>query len=573
MDAIVPGFTDRARALVQRMLALLKPPPKLRLSEWAEANIVLPQAQNPMGGRYRNWPYLIAILDDFGDPNVEQISLIKAARIGFTKGIMIALGAEVVNDPCPMILLMPTDEDARDAAVDEVEPLFESTPILKDLVPDNRLDGRKTIVRKTYKNGASLKILAARSPRKLRRHGAKIVYGDEIDAMEVTPEGDPLTLVENRTLAYVDRKLVWGSTPTEEGISNIDRKYQASDKRVFEVGCPHCGGWFELLWSHIRFDSATVEQTGKAWAQCPHNGCVIEESSKRRMVEAAGKRHDPKNGIHYGWRVTESSVTTHHGYKLNALVSLLPHTNWGKLAANFLEAKRGGPFMMQVFVNQTLAEVWSVSVNKLDAETLKERAEEIGLSNIPDWVLMLTAGVDVQDDRLEITVLGWGQSGSPAALAHHVIDGNTLDDSTWDALDKWLKRQWTHPNGWQIGIDATAIDSGGSEGRTQKVYDFTATRFKRRIFAIKGVGGARPIWKRAEKMKGGARLFLIGHDVVKTECMERLATEPYDKEGRRDENSIRISEDLPDEWFEGVTSEVRRIKYVKNRPIIEFSAR
>jgi len=545
--------SNKTKALARFFFGVLAPAPLFSLSEWAEENIVLPASEAARPGRFRNWPYMREILDGIGDPEVEEITVQKATRIGYTTSLVVALAAKIATDPCPICLLVPTDDDARDTSVTHIQPVFDATPAMGGLER-----GEGTMTRKRYMGGASLKILAARSPRNLRRHGFKVLYADEIDAMETTTEGDPLALSEKRTLAYPDRKMVWGSTPTEEDVSPVEGKYKLSDQRVFEVPCPHCGEFFEILWHHIRYDPATVELDQNAWCQCPAHGCVIEERDKREMVEAGR------------WRATRPEVIRHRGYRLNALVALLANTKWGQLAAEYEQSRRAGPAKMQVFHNTILAKSWRVSLNKLDAEALAERVEPLGLDAIPSWVLFTTCGADVQDDRIEATVLGWGRSGAPCVLGHAIIDGNTLEDETWAAFDKWLRRTWRHPKGWQLGIDACAVDSGGREGRTQKVYDFCGTRYRRRIFPIKGAAGARPMWKRAEKVKRTARLFIIGHDQAKTEVMERLALEPFDAEGNRDPNAIRLSDSLTEEWFEGVTSETRRVRYLHNRPIIEF---
>ena len=185
----------------------------MRLSEWAEENIVLPEGSRARPGAYRNWPYMIEILDAMADPGVERMTILKSARVGFTKSLMVMMGAIAANDPSPIILLVPTDEDARGIAVDEVEPIFEATPALDGLIRKGRNDGRNTLTRKALAGGASIKILSARAPRKLRRHDCRILLIDEADAMEVTTEGDPISIAEKRTLAQAGRKIIVGSTP------------------------------------------------------------------------------------------------------------------------------------------------------------------------------------------------------------------------------------------------------------------------------------------------------------------------------------------------------------------------
>jgi phage terminase large subunit GpA-like protein len=223
------------------VLPALKPPAKLTLSAWAEANFVLAAGSSARPGRFRLWSFQREILDTIGDSSTERVILQKSTRIGFTKALVAAIGASAALDPCSCILLVPTDDDARGIATDEIEPAFEQSPALRGLLGTGREGGRNTLTTKTLAGGGSLKILAARAPRNLRRHDAKKLFVDEADGMEITSEGDPVSLAIKRTLAHPDRKIVIGSTPTDEASSVINRLYQESDQRVFETPCVHCG--------------------------------------------------------------------------------------------------------------------------------------------------------------------------------------------------------------------------------------------------------------------------------------------------------------------------------------------
>lgn len=569
----IPEMSARAGILLRRLRSNYKPHPIMTLSQWTEANLFLPEGQSARAGnRWRNWPYMREIMDSIGDPEVTRVTIMKGTRLGYTKGLMAAIGASAATSPCPMILLVPTDDDAKGYAVDEMEPMFEASPALSNILVKSRNDGRNKLTRKALLGGGSIKILAARSPRNLRRHDAKRLFCDEVDAMEITGEGDPLALAEMRTFAHADRKIVVGSTPTEEDISIIDKRYKTSDMRIFEVPCPHCGVFFEILWKHIRWPQGQPEL---AVCICPHcESAHTEGGPPPKPITDRDKIAIAEKGV---WRATKPEVKNHRGYKINALVSGLANAAWPLLAADYLEKKKGGPSELQVFANTVEARPWATSIGRVDASGLAARTEPWGLTRLehremglPPWVLAITAGVDTQDERLEVTLLGWTLFGPPCVLAHLVIEGSTLDKFTWDALDKLLRQRWEHPGGWWLGIDATAIDSGGSEGRTQQVYDFCEPKAFRRVFAIKGDGGARPVWKKAKKVKGGHRLAIIGVDQVKTEILERLAHDPFDADGNPNGSSIRLSEDLPEDYFEQVTGEVRRTRYVKNRVIREF---
>ena len=550
--------TSPTRTLLSEFARLLKPPPKLTLSEWVEQNVVLWDGPNA-GEKFRPWAYQREMLDAMADPSIERVSIIKPARIGYTKGLIAALAAKSATAPCPMILLVPTDDDARGFAVDEVDPAFRASPALRSLIRQGRLDGRNTLTMRSLLGGGSIKILAARSPRNLRRHDAKVLFQDEIDAMEVTAEGDPLALAEKRTLAHADRKIISGSTPTVEGVSNIERLYDQSDQRIFEVPCPECGDATEILWAHIVWPQG---EPVKAAFACPHCGSVVEERHKAAMV-AKGQ-----------WKITRPEVRGHAGFRINALVSLFANASWAKLAAEYLQAKKDGPAALQVFVNTVLGRTWRTSAEQVTPSALMERVEPFGCFRdppiIPAEVLATTCGVDCQGDRLEATIVGWPREGAPFVLGHHVVYGSPLLDTTWEELDAFLETKWRHPTGWLLGIDGTAIDSGGIPGLTPKVYAFCAARVARRIFAIKGGHAGQTLrWKPAKQAKGGAPLFLVATDALKSEIMQRLG-QPSIEDGESNPQSLRLSDSLTDTWFDQATGERRFIRYPGNNTVVEW---
>lgn len=559
--ASLERMTPRARRLYDRVASRYEPPPVMRLSEWAEAgnppNILLPEGQSARAGnRWRNWPYMVEPIDAIGDPEVERVSIVKGTRVGYTKSIMVAIAASAATDPCPIILLVPTDKDANGYAVDELEPLFENSPGLAGLLRKGRNDGRNTLTRKALMGGGSIKILSALSPRNLRRHDAKKLFCDEVDGMEITKEGDPILLAERRTWAHPDRKIVLGSTPTEEDVSIIQKNYDESDKRIYETPCPHCGTFFEILWPHIRWPEGEPE---KAVCICPH--CEEAHHKGAPPPKPITERHKSEM-VHNGkWRATAPWVKGHRGYKISALFSLIANAAWPKLAAEFVKARKAGASDQQVFANTVEARVWSNALTRMDATGLMAKMEPFGLDKLPPWVVAITAGVDTQDDRLEVVLLGWPMFGAPAVLGHLVVPGSTLDVNTWKELDALLKTRWPHPDGYWLGVDAAAVDSGGSEGRTQKVYDFCDPRAYRNVFAIKGDEGPRPIWKKAAKVKGGSRLAIIGVDQLKAEISQRLGQPIFSADGTLNAMSLRLSEDLDEEYCEQVTNEVLRVKY------------
>jgi phage terminase large subunit GpA-like protein len=533
----------RLEGLTRRALAALSPPPRLRLSEWIEGNVRLPDGVSALPGEVRLWPYQREIADAIFDPAIERVSLVKSVRVGFTTLLTGALAGYVANDPSPILALLPTEADCRDYVVSDVEPVFEASPALRGLLTAEVDEGgRNTLLHRRFPGG-SLKVVAAKSPRNLRRHNVRILLIDEADGMEVGKEGSPIRLAERRTLSFPDRKIVIGSTPTHEETSNVLRAYAASDQRVFEVPCPHCQGFTEILWPHIVWEAGKPET---AAFRCPHCEAVVDERHKPEMV-AVGR-----------WRATKPEVVGHAGFRVNALVSLLANASWGKLAAEFLDAKED-PDELQTFVNTILGQGWQGVGEELDEAALQARAEGFSLDDIPPEVLAVTAGVDVQDDRFEVTLAGWTRKGEILVLGHVVIWGGPGDDEAWTELDALLRTRWRHPRGGSLKVDAAVIDSGDGDW-TDAVYRYCFPRLARRVMAGKGVPGTRPaIQMSGGKVKGG-RLFLIGVDGLKGQIMHRLARG----------TSIRFSASLEAVYFEQLTSERKVVRRVRGQPVRRF---
>ena len=530
-----------ARARREALAALL-PPPAIPLSDWIEMNMRLPQGVSAQPGGVRLWPYQREIADAIGDRAIERVTLVKSARLGFTTLLTGAIGNFVANEPSPILALLPTEADARDYVVSDVEPIFDASPALAGLLEaDASEGGRNTLLSRRFPGG-SLKIVAAKAPRNLRRHNARIVLVDEADAMESGVEGSPIVLAEKRTLAFPDRKIVIGSTPLHVETSNVLRSYASSDRRLFEVPCPSCGAFTWIRWQHIEW---TDKRPETAAFRCPHCQELIEERHKMAMIGAAR------------WRAQAPEVQGHAGFWINALVSPLANASWAKLAEEFLRAK-DDPDLLQPFINTVLAEGWNDAEEQADELALQQRVEPIGLERIPPEVLAVTIGVDVQDDRLELTIVGWSRTDA-IALGHVVIWGSPDDDATWFELDEMARTRWRHPFGGFLKVDAMIVDSGDGDW-TDKVYAFCFPRLSRRVMAGKGVFGSRPALQASKSKVKGGRLFLVGVDGLKTTIYSRLAR------GR----SIRFSDSLEPVWFEQLCSERRVLRYVRGLPQRRF---
>ncbi|MFK4385819.1 phage terminase large subunit family protein [Bradyrhizobium sp. USDA 223] len=504
----------------------------------------LPASTAALPGPVRLWPYQHAIADAISDPEIERVTMVKPVRVGFTTLLTGAIGHFVANEPAPILCLLPTDSDARDYMVSDIEPIFEASPALKDALMDGNEEGedRNTLMSRRFPGG-SLKIVAAKSPRNLRRHTARILIIDEADGMEVGKEGNPLRLAERRTLSFANRKIILGSTPVAEDTSHVLRAYEASDQRVFEVPCPSCGVFHEIMWEDIEWPEGHPEE---AAFRCPHCRQLISERHKGGMV-AAGE-----------WRITKPKVKGHAGFRLNALVSQLANASWAKLAAEYITA-RNDPAELQTFVNTILGQGWREAGQELDEAALVGRVEPFGLSDVPAEVLVITVGVDVQDDRLEYTVTGWTKDGACLVLGHSIIWGSPDDDLTWVELDELLRTEWRHPYGGKLKVDACAIDSGDGDW-TDRVYAYCFPRATRRVMAIKGMSGQRPAMQvSGGKVKGG-RLWIVGVDTIKTTIFTRLQRA----------HGVRFSNTLEAIYFDQLASERRVVRYRRGAPVRSF---
>jgi phage terminase large subunit GpA-like protein len=255
------------------------------------------------------------------------------------------------------------------------------------------------------------------------------------------------------------------------------------------------------------------------------------------------------------WRITRPEVKGHAGFRLNALISTLPNASWGKLAAEFLTAKKS-PDTLQAFVNTVLGQGWREASEELDDSALMSRAEPFGLQSMPDAVRVITAGVDVQRDRVEITFLGFSDT-EIFVLGHSVVWGDPKESTTWAEVDDALRTAWKHPLGGMIRVDAAAVDAGDGE-TMDAVLSFCSPRYARRVVAIKGASGNRPAIDASHTK--GSKLFIVGVDGLKARLLTSLAR------GK----SWRFSESLSAEWFEQLTSERRILKYSRGQPVRLF---
>lgn len=533
MESSLKGRYDRGLIALHKVLSTarksnLQPPPRLTLSQWAERYAVLSRETSAQTGRFRAFGYQRGMLDAVTDPTVEKISVMKSARVGYTKMMDHAVGFFLHLDPSPILVVQPRVEDAESYSKTEIAPMLRDTPVLAAIAGDPKSkNSDQTILAKTFKNGSSLTLVGANSPAGFRRITARVVMFDEVDAYPVGgagSEGDQIALGTKRSETFWNRLIVLGSTPTVKGYSRIEKSFADSDQRRYYVPCPHCGEFQVLDWggpdtAHgIKWDKDANGDglPDTVYYVCRKNGCIIHDVDKPDMVEAGE------------WRATKP-FKGHAGFHIWAAYSLFPNASWRNLVSEWLKVK-DDPLARQTFINLVLGETYEDRGDRALKEDKLAARCEVWPAEVPDGVAVITVGVDTQDYRFECEVVGWGRNEESWSIAHEVIEGDLETPDPWNRLDAFLKRIWHRADGRGFEVMAVCHDSGGHH--TQKVYDFSKERLGRRVWAIKGesaVGGKRnPIWptkKPSRRTKATFRPVILGVNAAKDSVRSRLHLE------------------------------------------------
>lgn len=547
--------------LKNEIMALLKPPRKLSVSEWADRYRVLSSVNSAEPGSWNTAraEYQREIMNAFSDSRCEKIVIKSAAQVGKSEILNNCIGYAMYNDPGPIMMVQPTEELAKGYSKERLTPMIQASLALKDLVADSKTrDSGNTILSKVFKGGF-LTLVGANAPSGLRSRPIRYLFLDEIDAFpnSAGTEGDPIKLATKRTQTYFNRKIVMCSTPTIKNASKIDREYKTGTQEEWCVKCKKCGKYHYIDFRSIGFDYDKEEVAGAAnytvkrvyWV-CP--------SCKTEYTEMEAKSLSTK------WIARNPKADGRiRSFKINAFLS--PWQNWKGIVLNFLQAKNNNN-ELQVFFNTALGESFEIKDRSGEPEKMLER-RELYKAEVPMGALVLTCGIDTQDNRLEYEVVGWGRGDESWGIIRGVIPGRPDDKNVWKELDKVLDREFEHESGKKMTISAGFMDSGGHF--TQEVYDQCNKRFSKRLFAIKGRGGQG--YPYVEQSKGKQLLFNIGVDSGKAIITSNLAVKdigprychfPFD-----DEHLIR-GYDI--EYFKSLLSERMVINTKRGRNTIRW---
>ena len=537
------------KRLEEAIRVSLKPPPKLTVSEWADRYRQLSSESSAEAGKWSTSraEYQRGMMDAVSDPNIETVVLMTGAQIGKTELINNVVGFHIHQDPAPMLVVQPTLEMAQTWSKDRLAPAIRDTPVLAAKIKDPRSrDSGNTTLHKVFAGG-HVTACGANSPSSLASRPCRLILCDEVDRYPVSAgtEGDPVSLAKKRATTFWNRKIILVSTPTERGHSRIEAAYSESDQRKFFVCCPDCGEEQVLRWANVRWDE------GKPYtAAYMCDGCGVLWSDAMRY-----------RAIRYGkWKPTADGDGKTAGFHISGLYS--PWTPIEEAVRDFLASKRD-PMRLRTWVNTFLGETWEDQGDQVDEHDLMSRAEDWG-GELPDDILLLTAGVDVQDDRLEIEIVGWGRGEESWSVEYRTIYGDPSTAELWMQLDQMLQQTHIHPTHGEMSIRSACIDSGGHY--TQQVYNYCRVRAGRRIFAIKGIGGeGKPVVGRPTKNNiGKINLFPVGVDTAKELIYSRLKIQ---SEG---EGYCHFPAGRSQEYFLMLTAEKKITKYFKGRPRREW---
>ena len=551
----------------------LKPLPKTSVSQWADDYRMLSQGLSAEPGRWKTSraPYQKDIMDAFTQPGINRVVVKSASQVGKSDIMNNVLGRYAHLDPCAVMMIQPTIELAQDYSKSRISPMIRDTKVLSQVFYETKSedgaktrDGKNTILSKLFPGGRLI-MCGANSPAGLASRPVRVLLADEVDRFpdSAGTEGDPVDLAAKRMTTFWNRVMGLFSTPTNEGSSRIDVEYQTGTQEEWQHECPNCGEYH--LIRHTEMECETEEHkdakgrkivvvSDVKW-RCPDCGSIFSEDEMRKVPQ----KYISKNpaALHNGIR----------SFFVNGFTS--PWLTWPTIMTEWLEAK-GDPSREKVVMNTRFGESYAQTGAFEDETVFLKRRESYG-AELPDGVLLLTAAVDTQDNRLEYEICGWGKDEEAWGIQKGIILGKPDNPATWDELDSILDRTYRFSNGIGLNIVRTFIDSGGHY--TSNVYEYCTKNFRKQRFAIKGYSGTPgiPLNYKIGKASGtNIPLVMLGVDDGKQQVMNRLEIEEIGAKYFHyplDEGETVLSNRGYDEiYFKGIISEHK--KRVKKNGII-----
>lgn len=519
MGKLIP----QQKEILEYALNILKPKPKLTGSEWADKYYYLSPESSSIPGKWKTRPWQKEILDVMTDQITPIVVFKKPTRVGYTKMIGAVSCFYIHQRPSVQLHYQPNDNEAKGYAEDEFEPMIRDNKEIAKLIETPNIRGRvkkEKTIKKLYPGGYA-EILGAESSRNFNRRTARVVYGDEIDDWKAEAggkAGDTITTMLRRTSDFWDRKNILGGKPVgnkydpdkglklSSDISMCDYWYQKGTQEKRSLPCPSCNYYQFFEFHEMDWDkdkdkngNTTKHYPKTAHFKCKKCGKKIFDKHKRDM---------DKNGKWVATNKTDGVVQI-RSFHIWAMLSYSPNVTWAHIAQEFLDTKNDR-LKLKAFNNEVLALNWEDDYQKVDIDEFYKKKENY-LAEVPNGVLVLTVGVDNQDDRLELEIVGWGKYYESWSIDYIILQGDPKGQKVWEKLDRVLQKAYKHENGSEIKIMATCVDSGGH--RTEHIHNYCKTRFDINIFSIKGDNAVEtPILKtRASKVhKGTVTQFNLG---------------------------------------------------------------
>ena len=497
-------------------------------------------------------------MDSVNEKGIHTVVVMSSAQVGKSEILLNVMGYFMDQDPAPMLMLQPTLSMAESFSKDRVAPMISATPALTALVKDPKArDSSNTLLHKKFPGG-HVTLCGANSPSSLASRPISKILGDEVSRYPVSAgtEGDPLQLAIKRTATFHNRLIFLTSTPGVKDACRIEMAYKTSDQRHFHVACPHCGTMQPLVWEGIKY---TTDDTGEwdksdPWYECDGCGERIEEHHKTVML---------RNGR---W-ISENYSPGIAGFHINELYS--PWRKWSDIMVDYVEALKDTE-LMRVWVNTSQGLPYEDAGDGVEATGLEARKEEYK-AEVPMRAVCLVAGVDTQDDRLEVTVVGVGPKDERWIIEHRVLWGDPGSSSVWSMLDEVIiDGEYKHESGARLRVAATCIDSGGHY--TRSVYEYCRKRKSKRVFPIKGVGGfgraavSAPSKRRSGRDRVSIDLWTLGVDEIKTTIYSRLGV----KKPGPGYVHFSNSEDFGTEYFKQLAAEKMVTRFRRGIPYREW---
>jgi len=500
-------------------LKTLKPSEVLMVSEWADKYRILSRTSSAEPGRWRTKraPYLKEPMDCLSENHpCTEVVVMKGSQIGFSEAGFNWIGYIVDHAPGPVMMVMPTVDTAKRNVKMRLDPMIQETPQLKNKIGAKKAkDEDNTNTMKLFPGGVLI-ISGGNSAASLRSVPIKYLFLDEEDGypLDLDGEGSPIELAKKRTKTFGSRKKVFRiSTPVFEDSSTIAQAYQESNMKKYHVPCPHCDAMQEIEWKNIRWENNDPTTVRLQCVECEQD---IEEHNKTMMLQEGE------------WIAGRPEVEI-EGFHISSLYSPLGWYSWQEAVEDFISAKESEE-KMKTFYNTTLGLTWKRRGDAPEWKKLFLRREQYKMGVVPKGVYFLTMAVDIQKDRIELEVVGWGKGKENWSVTHEIIEGDTSEDLVWGKLDYFIQKQWPVEDSEQdLPIKMTAIDSGYN---SQRVYTFCRKYPRSRVIPVKGSATSQvPVQipkavdvrrNKAKYYKHGMRVWNVGVSLIKSEIYSSL---------------------------------------------------